>query len=164
MGLYANNLHRLARFLAGAPPDAATMVLAILGRPDLLVGFAAWAWSTAIGDVFMTVVLLILGVWVWPRLPYPVRQHLLALREHFLPFAGSDGPPPYEQDRAPRKAGPRAGEPPLEEVELLRQELKAYEKRLEDAEAANLQQSRRMERLERESEEARRPWWRFFSR
>lgn len=157
-------LYRLARFLAGAPPDAATMALAIFGRPDLLAGFVAWAWSTAVGDFFMTVVILILGVWVWPRLPAPVRRRLLALREHFLPVAGADDPHAHERDRSPHEAEPRAGEHLLEEVELLRQELKAYAKRVEDAEVANRQQSRRIERLERESQEARRPWWRFFSR
>ncbi len=85
MGRYVNILYRLARFLAGIPPDAATMLLAVLERPDLLAAVSLWAADQILGHIFVSMLLLILGARVWPKIPAQHQRRLLKALGGFLP-------------------------------------------------------------------------------
>ena len=151
MARYVDILYRLARFLAGIPPDAAKYLPAVFERADLLVDFGTWAADAIAGELFTTLLALLVTLYVWRRLPPGVRRRLRAVYERFFP-SGVGG-----EDTQSHEANSRDGEKILrEEIQALRERLEDFERRMETAD----QQQRQIDRLERELVEVRRPWWR----
>jgi hypothetical protein len=85
MDEYSNILCRLARFLAGIPPDAATMLLAVLENLHGLV----WVLNAWAGELFVLYTVAILVRCLWPLLPARVQRVLLKVRDFFWPWAES---------------------------------------------------------------------------
>jgi hypothetical protein len=138
---FANTLYRAALFWAKAPPDTAAYVCAVLGRPDLISDLALWAANAVAGEIFTSLLILIFALYLWPKLPARARRFLLSARDRFSP--GVHG----------AEDGSRDGDDNTREVAELREEL-----RLQRAQIRSMH--RRMDRMDRELEEARRPWWR----
>lgn len=152
MERYVNILYRLARFLAGIPPDWAKCIPAVFERMDLLVDFGIWTAEAVAGDLFTTLLALIFTLYVWRRLPSGARRRLRAVYEYFFPSdaGGNDG----TSDEAELRDGDKLLQ---EEVEVLRARLEAHEQRTE---SVDRQRRHQIDRLERELTDARRPWWR----
>lgn len=97
MARYLDILYRLARFLAGIPQDAAVYLPAVFERTDLLVDFGIWAAEALAGDLFTTLLTLLVTLYVWRRLPTGVRRRLLAVYEYFFPRdVGAEDNRPHE--------------------------------------------------------------------
>ncbi len=139
--LVDNILHRAALFWAKAPPDAATYLCAVVGRPDLILNFALWAANAAAGEIFTSLLVLIFAVYLWPKIPARVRGFLLSVRDHFFPSYRS------AEDRS------QYGDNNAREVDELREELRSQRAQIRSM-------HRRVDSMARELEGARRPWWR----
>lgn len=151
-----NILYRLARFLAGIPPDAAKPLPAVFERSDLLANFGIWAAEAVVGDLFTTLLTLLFTLYVWRRLPSGMRRRLRGVYARFSPtgeIGADDGAFDESESREEDKLL-------LDEVEVLRARLEAHERRMESMESMDRQRRRQIDRLERELAEARRPWWR----
>ncbi len=75
MKRYVNILYRLAWFLDRVPPEAlGAMILVVLNPPSVLVALALWMLNAILGQVFVTVGLAILMVYVWSKLS-PQQRH-----------------------------------------------------------------------------------------
>jgi hypothetical protein len=57
-----NILYRLARFLAGIPSDAVKYLPAVFERTDVLVDFGIWAADAVVGEIFTTLLVLLVTV------------------------------------------------------------------------------------------------------
>lgn len=90
MERYVNILYRLARFLAGIPPELlGALILVVLWQPAALVAPVVYVANVLSGEV-VVVLLLILWNWIiWPRLPYKVQAAILQVRDYFLPAPSS---------------------------------------------------------------------------
>jgi hypothetical protein len=151
-----NILYRLARFLAGVPSDAAQFLPAVFERADLLMDFGTWAADAVAGEIFTTLLVLLVTVYVWRRLPPGMRRRLRAVYGYFFPNAAD------AEDGSSHEAEPQDREKLLqEEIENLRARVEAHEQLVE---SMDRQRRRQIDRLERELAEARRPWRRRFFR
>jgi hypothetical protein len=83
---YSNILYRLARFLAGIPPDATAMLLAVLENPHGLADVLVWALSAWAGELFVLYTVAILVRYLWPLLPAGAQRVLLKVRSFFWPW------------------------------------------------------------------------------
>ncbi len=142
MGSSVNNtLYRAALFWAKAPPDTATYLCAILERPDLLLGLAIWAANAIAGELFTSLLIMLVTLYLWPKLPTRVRSFLISTHDHLFPGV-------YDtEDRS------GDGNDNSRELEDLREELEAQRAQIRSMD-------RRIDWLERELEEAHRSWWR----
>lgn len=155
MEKFVDNCRRAVRDGTRACPDLAASSLAVaLEHPRALESFGIWAAGQIAGDVFMMVfwaTMVLLALWVWPRLPAPVRRAVLKAR-----------------------GGPQNADELLDKVLALEREIGRLQGRLQtekelgsaarrerdrllrDLEAGRAERRRLQERLQ----ELERPWWR----
>ena len=90
MGRYADILYRLARFLAGVPPELlGALLVVVLWQPAALVTPVVYVVNLLGGEVVFFL-LYCLWTWIiWPRLPSKVRSAILRVRDFFLPAPAS---------------------------------------------------------------------------
>lgn len=139
------------------PPDTAKYLPALFERKDLLTDFGIWAADAIAGDLFTTLLYLLVVLYVWRRLPARVRHRLHAMYESFLP-SGTDA-----EGMQSEEASLQDGAKPLrEEIGALNERLDAHEQCMKEIVD---RQQRQIDRLQRELWEARQPWWkRLFKR
>lgn len=90
MGKYVHILYRLARFLAGVPPELlGALLVVVLWHPAALISPFVYVVNLLSSEV---VVLLLVYLWtwiIWPRLPSKVRNAVLRVQDFFLPAPAS---------------------------------------------------------------------------
>jgi hypothetical protein len=83
---YVDILYRLARFLAGVPPELlGALLIVVLWHPATLVAPFVYMVNLLSGEI---AVLLLVSLWTWiirPRLPSKVRNAIVRVRGFFLP-------------------------------------------------------------------------------
>jgi hypothetical protein len=79
-------LYRLARFLAGVPPEAlGAMFLVVFEYPDVLLAVVVWMLSSILGHIFVLVTLAFLTAYTWRKLPLCLRHAIRRIAAAFLP-------------------------------------------------------------------------------
>lgn len=79
-------LYRLGPFLVGVFPEmAATILLAIILDPSILVGPALWLLEGFASDMVLSFLRLMFLLYVWAILPRHLRYGLLSIAAAFLP-------------------------------------------------------------------------------
>ena len=95
MKTHANILYRLARFLAGTPPDAlGAMVIIALERPELIAALSTVALfalfvlkfivASIIGGIVTWYLKRIFEIHIWPKLSRKHQKILLRIRDRAL--------------------------------------------------------------------------------
>jgi len=82
---YVDILYRISRFASGLPPNVETYLLAVVERPEALVGAAVWVAYALAGDLFISVFKLVLMRCAWSLLPIRIRRSLTRVVGYFLP-------------------------------------------------------------------------------
>jgi hypothetical protein len=78
-------LYRLARFLAGVPPEAPMMLLVLALHPWVFVGPLFWLLDGVVNQIVLSFLTLMFVLYVWPMLPLGLRRAVLRIIAAFLP-------------------------------------------------------------------------------
>ena len=115
MKSYVHILYRLARFLAGVPPELlGALLIVVLFHPAALIAPVVYV-VNLLGSEIVFLLLFYVWTWIiWPCLPSKVQGAILRVRDYFLPAR----PPPVDVPDQVRKLAELRDEEILTEEEF----------------------------------------------